>query len=145
MDPISVLSIINGSLGLVSKLSDVIAQIYKLRSIYKHAELSLQSLSSQCRALRLAVSCIRKDLQIRQHTAEASISDAVAAELQANLDTSEEVLGGLEKELESLNKKDAGVIRNAKVTWETDCLKDHENRVRGQIHCWTMLLQILDR
>jgi chromosome segregation ATPase len=145
MDPISVLSIINGSFGLVSKLSDVIAQIYKLRSIYKHAELSLQSLSSQCRALRLAVSCIRKDLQIRQHTAEASISDAVAAELQANLDTSEEVLDGLEKELESLNKKDAGVSRNTKVTWEIDCLKDHENRVRGQIHCWTMLLQILDR
>jgi hypothetical protein len=145
MEPIGVLSIINGSLSLVSKLSNVIVQIYQLGLIYKHAELSLQSLSSQCRALRLAVSCIRKDLQIRQHTAEASISDAVTVELQANLNTSEEFLNGLEKELESLNKKDAGVSRNAKVTWETDCLKDHENRIRGQIQCWTLLLQVLDR
>jgi hypothetical protein len=145
MEPISVLSIINGSLGLVWKLSKVIAQIYGLQSIYKHAELSLQSLSSQCRALRLAVSCIKKDLQARQRMAEASISDAVAAELQDNLETSEKVLNGLGKELESLNEMNAGVSRNTKVAWETDCLKEHENRVRGQIHCWTMLLQILDR
>jgi hypothetical protein len=88
---------------------------------------------------------IRKDLQNRQHTAEASISDAVATELQDNLETSEKVLGGLEKELESVNEKDAGISRNTKVVWGTNCLKEHENRVRGQIHCWTLLLQILDR
>jgi hypothetical protein len=145
MEPIGVLSIINGSLGLVSKLSNFIVQINKLRLIYKNVELSLQSLSSECLALSLAVSCIRKDLQIRQHTAEASISDAVTAQLQVNLDTSEEILNDLEKELESLNKKDAGVSRNMKVTWKTDCLKYHENRIRGQIHCWTLLLQIIDR
>ena len=145
MEPISVLSIIGASLGLVQKLSKVIAQIHNLQSTYKHAELSLQSLSSQCRTLRLTVSCIRKDLQARQHTAEASISDAVAAELQDNLETSEKILGGLEQELESVNEKDAGISRNTKVVWETNCLKEHENRVRGQIHCWTLLLQILDR
>jgi hypothetical protein len=93
----------------------------------------------------LTVSCIRKDLQARQHTAEASISDAVATELQDNLETSEKVLSGLEKELESVNEKDVGISRNTKVVWETNCLKEHENRVRGQIHCWTLLLQILDR
>jgi hypothetical protein len=77
--------------------------------------------------------------------ADASISDAVATELQDNLETSEKVLGGLEKELESVYERDAGISRSTKVVWETNCLKEHENRVRGQIHCWTLLLQILDR
>lgn len=52
VDPVTILEIINGSLGLALKSATVVNQLYDLSGKFKNVELSIRSLSNECEAIR---------------------------------------------------------------------------------------------
>jgi hypothetical protein len=144
-DPASVLSIVNGSIGLVLKIGSAVNKLYTLSQRLKYAELTLQALASECETVQTAWIGIEAWAQKQPVVSNAGYAQQVLLDrLERSLMFGAVVLTALEEDLEPLTvgPRNLGFFKKSKVVWNEAVFEGHQNRLRGQISAMTLLLQV---
>lgn len=142
-DPISIISLVEGSLGLMMQCGNVAKSLHDLAGRYKQAKITLLSMVQELDTIKMAWSRIREWSQV--HGA-AGTDSKFCDRLSQSLECGALVLSALEQDLAGfdMTNETFGFRRRSKVMWNDQALKDHQNRVRGQVSAMTLLLQALE-
>jgi hypothetical protein len=143
MDPASILSIVNGCVGLAMKCGMIAADLHNLASKYKQAKLSVMALSNECHTLELVLD--RIEFWARSSTEGSHLDNAVLEQLNSSLGLGAMVVSSLEEQLMLFKdiKQSSGFRRRAKIVWNDGVLKEHEDRIRGQLTALSCLLHVI--
>lgn len=144
-DPVTILSIVNGSLGIALKIGTVVNQLYTLSQRLKYAELTLQSLASECETMEAAWSKIKEwaQLQAQQNDTEHQF---LLERLEKSLEIGDMVVAALEEDLKDFMAEPQNLSRfgKGKVVFNEGSFERHQNRVRGQMMAMSLLLQVVN-
>lgn len=139
----TILSIVNGSLGIAVKIGKVIKDLYDIAQRFKHAELDILSSVEECKTIRAAWGGIE-----RWARAQAD-SEVVEEELLNRLDQSLMfgimVMSAFENDLLALASapEPTKFLHRTKVVWNEKSFAQHQNRIRAQVGAMTLLLQVV--
>ena len=145
MDPTTVISIMSGSLGLAVKVGTVVNDLYKLSMRFKYAQLTLESIASECEMVQAAWEGIEAWAK-KQPTEPDEGRQRLLDRLSKSLLFGTMVFGKLEEDLKEFlaEPQNLGFFRRTKLVWNEDCFAQHQNRIRGQVTALTLLLQVID-
>ena len=140
---VTVYSIVAGALGLASKSATIVKDLRDLTSKYKNAELSLLSLVEECETIGLAWSRIQR--WCNGWADEASVDHQLLDRLKRSVLAGNLVLSALEHDLSSLKdrKNTSRFLRRSHIVWNQSSLRDHQDRVRGQVNAMNLMLQVV--
>jgi hypothetical protein len=143
MDPATIVSLINASLGLRLKCGQVVCDLYILINKFKQADLSIQALINQCDTMKTTVSKIESFITTLGN--EIQVDDNVIRQLDANLGFGMTVLSTLEKDLVPLCNLEyaEGIRQRSSIVWNDLIIKDYQGHIRDQLIGLTCLLEVL--
>ncbi|KUJ11170.1 uncharacterized protein LY89DRAFT_723019 [Mollisia scopiformis] len=144
-DPATIISIINGSLGLAVKVGTVANDLYTLSKRLKYAELTLESVASECEVIQTAWEGIQtwaKKQPARQDEGQQKLFDR----LNRSLLFGTMVFSKLEDDLKEFTagQQSPSFFRRGKVVWNEASFAQHQDRIRGQVAAMTLLLQVIN-
>jgi hypothetical protein len=143
-EPATIISIINGSLGLVVKIGAVLNDLYSLSKRLRYAEVTLQSIASECETIQVAWEEIEAWVK-NQPTERDEGRQRLFARLNKSLLSGTMVFSKLEKDLKEFTNvpQSVGFFRRSKVVWNEPIFTQHQERIRGQVTAMTLLLQVI--
>ncbi|KAF8851642.1 hypothetical protein BDZ45DRAFT_141943 [Acephala macrosclerotiorum] len=144
-DPATILAIINGSLSLALKLGTVANTLYTLSQRLKYAELTIQSLASECETIQAAWAGI--ETWARQQPVQCDEGQQLLLDrLMKSVLFGMMVLTALEEDLGGFiaQPQNPGFFRRNKVVWNEASFERHQHRIRGQVASMTLLLQVIN-
>ena len=142
-DPVSVLAIINGAIGLAMKCGEVGKGLNDLAGKYKKASITLLSLVGELETIDAAWSRIIEWSE--ENSDEASADTRLLQRLDRSLEVGGIVMSALQDDLSSYTQKVDRwrILQRTKVVWNETSLLNHQHRVRGQVGAMSLLLQAL--
>ncbi|KAI4122836.1 MAG: hypothetical protein LQ338_005588, partial [Usnochroma carphineum] len=148
-DPISIASIATGSASLALQLGQVIHDLHNLSERYRFAELTVSSISSSLETVQFSWRRIATILE--RWTSDEVVFQDDAGELFAQLNRSLKagslVIAALEEDLSPYKdvpeRRGPVIRRRAKVVWNEQVLKGHQERVRDQAISMNLLISVL--
>lgn len=145
-DPISILSLLEGSVGLILQCANVAKSLNDIAGRYKQAKLTILSLTQEVDTIELAWGRIRDWSQVQT---VAGTDVRFCERLDRSLEYGRLVMAALEQDLNAFKTANATDIldfrRRSKVAfWSDQAFKDHQNRIRGQASAMSLLLQVLE-
>ena len=149
-DPLSVLSIVEGSLGLIIQCGSVLRNLSEIAGKFKQARLTLMSMTEEIETIKLAWQKIREwseasSKNLEDATAQSVHDHSIMERLNRSLDCCALVMTALENDLSVYMTK--ARINNfrlrSKFVWNEKALQDHQQRIRGQVSAMNLLLQVL--
>ena len=140
-DPISVISLIEGSIGLVVQCGSVAKTLSDIIAKFKHAEVAIMSLKQEVETIQFAWDRIKK---WSEDHAEAATDSQFVQRLEKSLQCGTLVLSALEQELADYKHTadNASFKLRSKMAWNERAFLDHQHRVRGQVQAMTLILQV---
>ena len=140
-DPISVISLLEGSIGLVVQCGSVAKTLSDMIAQFKHAEVALMSLIQEVETIQFAWSRIK---EWSEEHAEAATDSQFVQRLKKSLQCGTLVLSALEQDLADYKHTadTASFKLRSKMVWNERAFLDHRNRVRGQVQAMTLMLQV---
>lgn len=140
-DLISVISLVEGSIGLVLQCGSVAKTLSDLKGKLKHAEVAIMSLIEEVETIQFAWSRIK---EWSEDHAEAATDSQFVQRLEKSLECGTLVLSSLEQDLADYKNRadNANFVLRSKMAWNERAFLDHQNRVRGQVQAMTLLLQV---
>jgi hypothetical protein len=140
-EPVTILSIINGSLGIALKIAAVVNDLYDLKQKFEHAELELQSTIEECRTIQTAWYGI--EAWVRK--ADTTVEQKLLERLDQSLNVGVMVMSALEADLAAVcfESASAGLLRRSKIVWNQTLFAQHQGRIRAQVGAMTLLLQVI--
>jgi len=143
MDPVSVFSIITGSVGLALQCGGVAQQLYNIASKHSNAELTIRCLADECETVRLAWSRIEQWTRMWVDDAAADIQ--VLQRLNQSIVTGTMIMSALESDLHSLGEKDprSSFRKRTAMVWKEGDFTQHRERVRGLVAAMQLLLEVV--
>ncbi|KAK0513036.1 hypothetical protein JMJ35_005053 [Cladonia borealis] len=140
-DPISVISLIEGSIGLVLQCGSVAKTLSDIIAKSKHAEVAIISLIQEVETIQYAWSRIK---EWSEDHAEAATDSQFVQRLDKSLQCGTLVLSALEQDLAEYKytADNASFVLRSKMAWNERAFLDHQHRVRGQVQAMTLLLQV---
>lgn len=142
MDPISLLTVVDGSMGLIGKCFKVVKDLYDLTARYKHAELTILSMIQELDTVQLAWERISAKIYT------CSVDD-IEPEILRRIDRSLKcgllVMSALEQDLASYadSAKSFGSRQRLRSIWDNSTFQDHLDRIRGQAQSMLLLLAVV--
>lgn len=141
-DPVTILSIVNGSLGLALKIGKVAKQLYEINKQLKGAELSVLSIATECETIEAAWGGIERWASSQQ------VADGVLLEkLSHSLMVGMMVMSTFEEDLLLLSQDSGsswGLRRKGKFVWKGSLFERHQAAIRGQVAATSLLLQVIN-
>ena len=141
MDPISIISLVEGSMSLILQCGSTIKNLNDLAGRYKKAPLSLSSIIQEVDIIELAWKRIKDWF-------ESYRNEAGDGELLERLDKSlkcgTNVISALQHDLLDYGLMKVGFMQRSKLTWNEKTLRNHQDRIRGQVHAMSLLLQVIE-
>lgn len=143
-DPATILTIINGSAGLALTVGAVVNKLYTISQNLKYAELTIQSIASECEIIKTAWVAIESWIRA-QPDHSLTEQQPVLDRLGESLVFGTGVLSALEDDLAQFTSvpRSLGFFGRGKVVWSEAAFEKHQNRIRGQVAAMTLLLQII--
>ncbi len=140
-DPISVISLVEGSIGLVLQCGLVVKTLSDLRAKFKYAEIAIMSLIQEVETIQFAWSRIK---EWSEDHAEAATDTQFVQRLEKSLQCGTLVLSALEQDLADYKDvaDNASFLSRSKMAWNERAFLDHQHRVRGQVQAMTLMLQV---
>ena len=140
-DPISVISLIEGSIGLVVQCGSVAKTLSDMITKFKHAEVAIISLIQEVETIQFAWDRIKEGSE--EH-AEAATDSQFVQRLEKSLQCGTLVLSALEQDLANYKHTadNASFKMRSKMAWNERAFLDHQHRVRGQVQAMTLMLQV---
>ena len=159
-----ILSIINGSLGLVLKCGDVAKALNDVTSKYRRAELDIKLLAQHIDTIKVAWQRINDWSRNCQKLGVKDSEDiALFRRLEQSLECGDLIVSAIQDDLEELGftepshaseeqlssisrNKDKGLSskRKFKIVWNETSIQCHRERVRDQSMAMLLLMQVLN-
>lgn len=140
-DPISIISLVEGSITLIVQCGSAIKSLNEIAAKYKQAELILSSMIQEVDVIELAWKRIKDWF-------ESYINEAGDGELLERLDKSlkcgTNVISALQDDLLDYGSKKLEFMQRSRLNWNEKALRDHQDRIRGQVHAMSLLLQVIE-
>ena len=140
-DPISIISLIESSMSLILQCGSTIKSLNDLAGKYKHAELTLSSITHEVDIIELAWERIKDWFE--SYTNEAG-DVGLLERLDKSLKCGTNVISALQDDLLEYEPKKLGFIQRSKLSWNEKALRDHQYRIRGQVQAMSLLLQVIE-
>ncbi|MCJ1398054.1 hypothetical protein MMC11_001251 [Xylographa trunciseda] len=143
MDPITVLSIVSGSIALAAKCASVAQQLYDISAKFKQAELTIRAVGEECEIIRLAWTRIEK--WVLGWADDAAADPELLHRLHRSIETGSMILSALEDNLLSIGGAPAsnGIGWRSKIVWNENALAAHQQRIRGLVSSVHLLLDVV--
>ena len=134
-DPISVISLVEWSIGLVLQCGTVAKTLSDMIAKFKHAEVAITSMIQEVETIQFAWNRIK---EWSEEHAEAATDSSFVQRLEKSLRCGALVLSALEQDLAD----NASFVLRSKMAWNERAFLDHQHRVRGQVQAMTLMLQV---
>jgi hypothetical protein len=143
MDPFTIISLVQTAASLSLKCGQLAVALRSLAQKYEQAELTILSLVNQCETLETVVKQITTWDRTRDCGAE--VDGEVWAKLDSTLEVSHLAILALEKDLVPLGdgRNVLGFWHKSRIVRDWQGFTQHENLLRGQFSCLSLLLHIV--
>jgi hypothetical protein len=143
MDPVSIVALINASVGLAIKCGTVAADLHVLASKYGQAQLTIEILANQCRTLETTLKRIKSWLDGEER--ENLVDDDILMQLGSSVEIGMKIISALEEDLAPFMEDEThyGFRDRVKIVWNDGLVKLHEDRVRDQLQATSCLLHVM--
>jgi hypothetical protein len=143
MDPATIVSLVNASVGLALKCAKVASDLHILINKFKRADLSIQALINQCDTVKTTVSKIESFMTTLGD--EIRVDNDVLRQLDASLGFGMTILSTLEKDLVPLRDLEyaEGIRQKSSIVWNDAIIKNYQEHIRDQLIGLTCLLEVL--
>ena len=140
-DPIAVISLVEGSIGLVLQCGSVAKTLSDMITKFKHAEVAITSMIQEVETIQFAWNRIK---EWSEEHAEAATDSSFVQRLEKSLQCGTLVLSALEQDLANYKHTadNSSFILRSKMAWNERAFLDHQHRVRGQVQAMTLMLQV---
>ena len=140
-DPISIISLVEGSITLIVQCGSAIKSLNEIAAKYKQAELALSSMIQEVDVIELAWKRIKDWFE--SYTNEAGDGELLER-LNKSLKCGTNVISALQDDLLGYGSKKLGFMQRSRLNWNEKALRDHQDRIRGQVHAMSLLLQVIE-
>ena len=142
-DPLSIISVIEGSLGLILQCGSVAKTLNDIAGKFKQAKLTILSVAQEVDTIELAWTRIRQWIE---HCGENKIEDEFLVRLDRSLKCGDIVISALQQDLSKFNDIPdvLNFVQQSRIGWNEKALRDHQHRLRGQVIAMNLLLQVID-
>ena len=137
MDPVSVVGLIQGSIGLAGQCLTIVKTLNDLAGQFKNAKLTIISLQQEVGTLQLAW---KRIAEWSPQSADPELLEKLGQSLQCG----DLVMSALQEDLLEYNDKSFGFRKRAKTAFNEKTLLDHQTRIRGQAQAMSFLLQVIE-
>ncbi|MCJ1386776.1 hypothetical protein MMC17_009902 [Xylographa soralifera] len=143
MDPVTVLSIVSGSIGLAAKCASVAQQLYNIATKFKQAELTIRAVGEECEIIRLAWTRIEK--WVVGWANDAAADQELLNRLHRSIETGSMIISALEDSLLSIGDapNSSGFGWRSRIVWNENTLSGPQQRIRGLVASVHLLLDVL--
>lgn len=150
MEPVSVFSILTGAASLAMQCAQVAKFVHDLRGKFKDAHLTIVSAMQELNTVRVAWKRIEQVLRTWEDSNGADTE--LLQQLSQQIHLGVIILTALCDDLLAIEqkpslfrqrKKLASFDRRARIVWNEDLLKAHQDRIRGQAIAMNLLLSVI--
>ena len=141
VDPISIISLVEGSIGLILQCGSAIKSLNEIATKYRQAELALSSIIQEVDVIELAWKRIKDWFE--SYTDEAGDIELLER-LDKSLKCGTNVISALQDDLLGYGSKRLGFMQRSRLSWNEKVLRDHQDRIRGQVQAMSLLLQVIE-
>lgn len=141
MDPGSIVGLVAACSSLAKQCTSVVKTLHELAETYKHADLTILSIATECETIQFAWKKI--GAWVEENIQSSSESDNLGERLQKSIYCGELVLSALEEEVTRIITRSPGFKRKIGVLWNNGVFNEHQSRLRGQVAALQLLLQVL--
>ena len=141
VDPISMISLVEGSITLIVQCGSAIKSLNEIASKYKQAELILSSMIQEVDVIELAWKRIKDWFE--SYTNEAGNGELLER-LDKSLKCGTNVISALQDDLIDYGSKRLGFMQRSRLNWNEKALRDHQDRIRGQVQAMSLLMQVIE-
>ena len=141
VDPISIISLVEGSITLIVQCGSAIKSLNEIASKYKQAELILSSMIQEVDVIELAWKRIKDWFEFYTNEAE---DGELLERLDKSLKCGTIVISALQDDLLDYGSKKLGFMQRTRLNWSEKALRDHQDRIRGQVQAMSLLLQVIE-
>jgi len=142
MDPISLISLIEGSISLALQCESVAKNLNSLAGQYKYAKLTILSTLQNLDTMQLAWKRIGQWSRNLSPDEDPESQDFIER-LARCLETGRLVMDALEEELQVYDSEQLSFAQRSKLVWNEGIFLAHQIRVRDQASSMTMLLHAI--
>ena len=141
VDPISIVSLLEGSISLIIQCGSAIKSLNEIAAKYKQAELTLSSIIQEMDVIELAWKRIKDWFE--SYTNEAGDIELLER-LDKSLKCGTNVISALQVDLLDYGSMSLGFMQRSRLSWNEKALRDHQDRIRGQVQAMSLLLQVIE-
>ncbi|KAI4108582.1 MAG: hypothetical protein LQ345_007098, partial [Seirophora villosa] len=149
-DPASIFSIVSGAAGLVLQLGNVINDLHNVCERYRLAQLTISSMRHNLTTVQWAWRRIKTILDGWEQDDEPLPDDTIElfAQLSRSLQGGSLVISALEDDLKRFQEipdptRRTNPTQRARIVWNEQTLKDHQERIRDQVSSMTLVLEVM--
>ena len=128
-------------MSLILQCGSTIKSLNDLARRYKQAELTLSSMIQEVDIIELAWKRIKDWFEI--YTTEAGDVELLER-LDKSLKCGTSVISALQDDLLEYQSEGLSFIQRSKLNWNGKALRDHQDRIRGQVQAMSLLLQVIE-
>lgn len=141
MDPVSIISLVNVSVGLAIKAGTIAKDIQTISSQYKNAEVSIVALSNECRTFGTVLT--RIEAWLRSAEDGVTHDDMILEQLSSSLECGSIVLKAMEDDLLAFTETERkrSPWGKTKFVFNEGVFDAHQKRIGGQLQALSCLLQ----
>ena len=140
-DPISIVSLIEGSLSLILQCASAAKCLHDIAEKYKKTRLTAMSMRQEVETVLLAWQRIKEWSQ--GHGEGNTVDAELLLRLEELLEAGTAVISTLHEDIAKYTRPETlSFIQRSKMAWNETILQDHQHRVRGQVIAVGLLLQV---
>ncbi|KAK5085523.1 hypothetical protein LTR05_004808 [Lithohypha guttulata] len=143
-DPLSVLVMVNASMGIARSLIHTIKELYEIAEQYETAALGIRTVATQCTSFRIAIERIHKWLVKQSEENRHDLDEDFWQALKSNLDTGNMVIKDLNRRIHSFRKSPAKFWTRTKYLWNHVVISELQSQIQGLMSALGLLINVID-
>lgn len=143
MDPISVVGLVQSSLGLALQFGSTAKTLNDVAGKYKNAKLAIKSLAQNLDILQLAWTQIGEWFQ-RYAEEESLHDDSLMKRVEGFLETGTLVMEALQHDVQAYDVDHLSFAQRSRLIWNESSLQGHQSRIRDQVLSMSLFLQAVN-
>jgi 6-phosphogluconate dehydrogenase (decarboxylating) len=144
MDPVSIIGLVNASIGLAIKVGQTVKDVQTISSQYKYAEVSIAALSNECRTFATVLKKI--EVWLRIVDSDVTHDELILEQLSSSLECGNIVLEAMNDDLLDFTKtwRKKSPWSKTKFLFNEGVFDAHQKRIGGQLQALSCLLQSMN-
>lgn len=142
MDPVSLIGLIESSIGLALQFGSASKTLNDLAVKYKNAKLAIKALAQNLDILQLAWTQIGDWMQLAEN--EDLRDNSLTNRIQGFWETGTMVMDALQHDLQAYDTDRLNMSQRTRLIWNETSFQGHQNRIRDQALSMSLFLQAMN-